>query len=205
MYYTRYETIIYPLIAMYNYWQSMYYFSLLSFPGRSFIQNVIDAFISAYSLSYSFSMLTFVIGYPTISLFWDVIMNKLFGYIGINDLFQEKTSSKEILEKIEKFQYSLEHNDTWDAVVMGVSLRTFSVPKPVANINLLNEKCPLRCSGMRNKSESEFLEDCSICLNTINNEKLHRELPCGHVFHPECVDEWLLKNDERCPMCRKTI
>jgi hypothetical protein len=32
-----------------------------------------------------------------------------------------------------------------------------------------------------------------------------RELPCKHIFHPECIDEYLMKNSSLCPKCRKSM
>lgn len=31
-----------------------------------------------------------------------------------------------------------------------------------------------------------------------------RELPCHHIFHPECVDAFLRDNSSLCPMCKNT-
>ncbi|XP_019077610.1 E3 ubiquitin-protein ligase At4g11680-like [Vitis vinifera] len=45
---------------------------------------------------------------------------------------------------------------------------------------------------------------CCICLEKyVDNDEL-RELPCGHFFHKECVDEWL-KINARCPLCQSEI
>ena len=30
-----------------------------------------------------------------------------------------------------------------------------------------------------------------------------RVLPCGHRFHPSCVDDWLRKSSGTCPTCRQ--
>jgi Tfp pilus assembly ATPase PilU len=30
------------------------------------------------------------------------------------------------------------------------------------------------------------------------------KLPCGHIFHPECVSEWLCKQAS-CPICRYEV
>ncbi|OWZ04747.1 Transmembrane protein [Phytophthora megakarya] len=45
---------------------------------------------------------------------------------------------------------------------------------------------------------------CCICLNDYEPSQSLRLLPCGHHFHKECVDEWLLVNST-CPTCRKSI
>lgn len=51
--------------------------------------------------------------------------------------------------------------------------------------------------------------ECSICLTPINEDTLiDQEKPkilhCGHVFHTECIDEWLeIKSD--CAYCRAVV
>ena len=34
--------------------------------------------------------------------------------------------------------------------------------------------------------------NCSICLDDFEEGQRQRVLPCGHVFHAPCVDEWLI-------------
>lgn len=46
---------------------------------------------------------------------------------------------------------------------------------------------------------------CPICLDDfISNETQVRELPCKHIFHPECIDIFLRDNSSLCPMCKKS-
>jgi len=53
---------------------------------------------------------------------------------------------------------------------------------------------------------------CPICLDDFvpadpaTNEAGNtvRELPCHHIFHPECVDTFLRDNSSLCPMCKNT-
>ena len=42
---------------------------------------------------------------------------------------------------------------------------------------------------------------CNICMETILRGQNSRRLPCGHVFHKFCVDQWL-KNHYNCSTCR---
>lgn len=42
---------------------------------------------------------------------------------------------------------------------------------------------------------------CTICITDLEHEEQIRKLPCNHIFHPQCVDKWLLQ-DSRCPMCK---
>lgn len=48
-------------------------------------------------------------------------------------------------------------------------------------------------------------ENCPICLDTVSNICLCRRLPCNHVFHPHCIDNWLLESSDTCPICRKKV
>ncbi|KAK1064093.1 hypothetical protein LTR12_007830 [Friedmanniomyces endolithicus] len=51
---------------------------------------------------------------------------------------------------------------------------------------------------------------CAICLDDFvpASEGLEgtivRQLPCYHIFHPECVDAFLRDSSSLCPMCKKT-
>lgn len=47
---------------------------------------------------------------------------------------------------------------------------------------------------------------CPICLDDFEpNETQVRELPCHHIFHPDCVDTFLLEHSSLCPMCKQTV
>lgn len=52
-------------------------------------------------------------------------------------------------------------------------------------------------------NESEC-EKCTICLCDFIEAEDVRRLPCMHLFHIECVDQWLPTN-RRCPICRVDI
>ncbi len=46
---------------------------------------------------------------------------------------------------------------------------------------------------------------CAICLDDFESGITEiRELPCGHIFHPECIDIFLGNNSSLCPLCKKS-
>ncbi|XP_047985263.1 E3 ubiquitin-protein ligase arkadia-A-like [Leguminivora glycinivorella] len=47
-------------------------------------------------------------------------------------------------------------------------------------------------------------EKCTICLSIFEVDSHCRRLPCMHLFHMECVDQWLSTN-KHCPICRVDI
>ena len=56
------------------------------------------------------------------------------------------------------------------------------------------------------KREVPFTQPtCSICLDDFEDgQTIVRELPCSHIFHPECIDGFLRENSSLCPMCKKS-
>jgi hypothetical protein len=46
--------------------------------------------------------------------------------------------------------------------------------------------------------------DCSVCLDSLHNSKELIQLVCGHIYHKECVYEWISRKNT-CPNCRKSI
>ena len=47
---------------------------------------------------------------------------------------------------------------------------------------------------------------CAICLDDfVASQTTIRVLPCDHIFHPDCVDDFLLKSSSLCPMCKASV
>jgi hypothetical protein len=46
---------------------------------------------------------------------------------------------------------------------------------------------------------------CGICLDNYASGALLRVLPCGHRFHVECVDSWLVSHSAACPFCAARV
>ena len=48
--------------------------------------------------------------------------------------------------------------------------------------------------------------DCPTCWDPIDAESTCVSTPCGHVFHSDCIESWMLgKKNVQCPQCRKRI
>ncbi|XP_069483020.1 E3 ubiquitin-protein ligase ARK2C isoform X6 [Ambystoma mexicanum] len=52
--------------------------------------------------------------------------------------------------------------------------------------------------------ESDTDEKCTICLSMLEDGEDVRRLPCMHLFHQICVDQWL-GTSKKCPICRVDI
>ncbi|XP_078237328.1 E3 ubiquitin-protein ligase Arkadia isoform X2 [Pogona vitticeps] len=53
-------------------------------------------------------------------------------------------------------------------------------------------------------AEEDTEEKCTICLSILEEGEDVRRLPCMHLFHQVCVDQWLITN-KKCPICRVDI
>jgi len=45
---------------------------------------------------------------------------------------------------------------------------------------------------------------CSICITELQPGEAVRQIPCNHLFHVACLDQWLQIN-ARCPNCVQAI
>jgi hypothetical protein len=54
--------------------------------------------------------------------------------------------------------------------------------------------------------KSNMLTDnnCSICLEPMSNN-VATALPCGHRFHKDCIVNWLVRSQGKCPNCKQRI
>lgn len=47
-------------------------------------------------------------------------------------------------------------------------------------------------------------EQCLVCLSDYSTDETARRLiGCGHLFHQECIDQWLTTGRNSCPLCRR--
>ncbi|KAL2388055.1 hypothetical protein RJ035_003673 [Blastomyces gilchristii] len=75
-----------------------------------------------------------------------------------------------------------------------------SLPSPRSQITPID-------NNQQHHAEPTFAQTtCPICLDDYDwGETTVRELPCQHIFHPECIDNFLLQNSSLCPVCKKSV
>jgi hypothetical protein len=56
-------------------------------------------------------------------------------------------------------------------------------------------------SAAQVQGEQNDEDYCRICMNSIETGAHKQELPCGDIFHPECIERWLATK-RSCPLCR---
>lgn len=44
---------------------------------------------------------------------------------------------------------------------------------------------------------------CAVCIDEIKDSV--RKLPCGHIFHSQCIEQWLTTHHASCPMCKRHL
>lgn len=44
---------------------------------------------------------------------------------------------------------------------------------------------------------------CTVCQDDFNEQDEVRVLPCEHIYHLDCIDDWLKIHSYKCPCCRK--
>ncbi|KAI9737121.1 MAG: hypothetical protein M1834_000712 [Cirrosporium novae-zelandiae] len=83
----------------------------------------------------------------------------------------------------------------------------------VNRMKLLNEAIPAqtlekwKANNTKRMQEQipEFLTQqlvCVICLDPILPNQQIRALRCNHVFHKHCIDDWYLRQQVDCPLCK---
>ncbi|KAI3322680.1 hypothetical protein HD806DRAFT_523006 [Xylariaceae sp. AK1471] len=52
----------------------------------------------------------------------------------------------------------------------------------------------------------DYQPACQICLGEFQSKvTIIRELSCGHIFHPECIDQFLSEMSSLCPLCKASM
>ena len=70
-------------------------------------------------------------------------------------------------------------------------------PPPASNAAIAS----LIISPLTEKERCPHNKTCSICCEEYEAQECISRLPCGHFYHPSCVEKWLWKHCT-CPTCR---
>ena len=78
--------------------------------------------------------------------------------------------------------------------------------------NELGAQVPLGRDGIEKFPKREYAGNgeerdttCCICVDDFKPGQEVRELPCQHLFHPSCIDEWLSEHSSVCPLCKMDL
>ncbi|KAL8985436.1 MAG: hypothetical protein Q9205_000877, partial [Flavoplaca limonia] len=66
---------------------------------------------------------------------------------------------------------------------------------------------PIQSSRESKQEQPSYAQPtCPICLDDfIPQETTVRSLLCHHIYHPECIDPFLLRNSSLCPVCKAKV
>ncbi|KAL9000199.1 MAG: hypothetical protein Q9169_001101 [Polycauliona sp. 2 TL-2023] len=80
-------------------------------------------------------------------------------------------------------------------------------PDPAQHSTLPSPPLPTRSSAEPNQQQPSYAQPtCPICLDDFTpQETTVRSLPCHHIYHPECIDPFLLRNSSLCPICKAKV
>ncbi|KAK6280107.1 hypothetical protein POUND7_020374 [Theobroma cacao] len=51
------------------------------------------------------------------------------------------------------------------------------------------------------KVEGDTAQECMICMEQLSSRIEVTSMPCSHLFHGDCIQEWL-NTSHKCPLCR---
>ncbi|GIK02342.1 hypothetical protein Aspvir_006391 [Aspergillus viridinutans] len=85
---------------------------------------------------------------------------------------------------------------------MQASSSTIRLPETAITCERSRPPSVRECSDSSSRSQPT----CAICLDDfVSGTTIVRELPCGHIFHPSCIDVSLTQISSLCPLCKKSV
>jgi hypothetical protein len=128
-------------------------------------------------------------------------------------------SREEIKRKLKEFIFSVLIVSEWvsdDAPVESTTggqdtppsgEEAADVPQPSAPpTNSSPASCVMGSDDCESLAGEDEMAGCAICLSHFKPQQLvckSNNSSCQHVFHKDCMVDWLMKRHESCPMCRE--
>lgn len=88
--------------------------------------------------------------------------------------------------------------------------KKYSKRKPVDSYSPSISSHKERGAGINNTSaespqstqQEDYNQMCPVCLDEFKKGETVRVLPCDHLYHPPCIEPWLLTKSTKCPLCK---
>ena len=124
--------------------------------------------------------------------------------------------SKEELEKLEKMQKdnkdseeSKKKEEAENIINENIKNNLNNFKQETELINISQNENEVRRRNSNFENERLLNENKNKEKNENNNEKekdnkFIAKLNCGHIFHSDCIDQWMSKKDS-CPLCKKRL
>ena len=157
----------------------------LAIPGLPFLQEILVTMVSLTCfLCLSCRMLTLTVEEP-----------------GIQHVHSCRPPRREVWSSMKFLDFQAATEADTAAAPPGFHLIQFSEP---SNPSHSPVKSVLRKVFIPAKPRMALQPTCACCLDDFSANDLVALLPCGHIFHEECVMKWFLTQASAaaCPMCR---
>lgn len=101
---------------------------------------------------------------------------------------------------------TFEHDNASEGSSANRASRSQDLPAPLSPVSMIDDTVSSPDSILVHKYLPYSQPTCPICLDDFEPGVTPiRELPCGHIFHPDCIDSFLSNNSSLCPMCKKSV
>ena len=83
--------------------------------------------------------------------------------------------------------------------------RRAATPRP-ANRNPQNRSLTrAQFRRISSPATAEMTGTCAVCLGDMNESQSLRKLVCNHVYHEQCIFNWITRQEATCPICRRNV
>ncbi|KAL4993583.1 hypothetical protein BDV10DRAFT_178846 [Aspergillus recurvatus] len=62
-----------------------------------------------------------------------------------------------------------------------------------------------RHSVFDSSTRENLPETCLFCLDKLGPDSCYRRLACNHHFHSPCINDWVRRGGNSCPLCRQDL